>query len=244
MGPFAFTIYFINDSALDKMFREFRTVGHWHLPTPNFELLPFRFASYIILSLMLLHAYTCVLLFMVYCDFSNRLLKCIKAVTHQIGASSITNQRVVNSMLTNVCKLYIEQKVLNLILWDMLQLFSLCHLTIIVPFLIIGVYICIRFSQLITWLLYIPSVLATCIIAMCAIFIHIYASCLHEQSSAFLESVQKNILPFKTRHPYWRMKFRSFGKITVGALGWHFSQASLLPMSSFVLASTINLLLL
>ena len=191
IGPFAFIVYFINDPALDIMITEFRTFGHWHFTMPDYKLLPLRFAIYLHLILMFLHAYTCYLMFITYCDISNRLIKFIHALILQMGGSNIINKRIIDTTLTNVCKMYTEQKVLNLVLWEMLYIFSLSYIVVIVPFLIACIYICIRFSQLITWFLYFPSVFTTGILAICAIFILIYASCLHEQSCRLLESCQK-----------------------------------------------------
>ena len=244
IGPFAFNIYFVNDSALDTMIAEYRAFGKWNLPTPDIKLLFFRITVYFILFIMFLHAYTSFLMLIVYIDSANRLLRSIYTITLQMSAARITSKQVVNSMLTNICRMYIEQKVLNIFAWDMLQTFSLMYITLLVPFLMVSIYVCIRFSELIVWPLYIISVFTTGFLVVGLVFIHIHASCLQKQSCRFLESCRTKIIPVNTRHLYWRMKFRSLREIRVGAFWWHFSRTNLLPLGSYILTVSTNLLLL
>jgi len=244
MGPLALNIYFINDPRIDIMIQEFKNLGQWHLSAPDFKQLPLRMTVHLSLLLMFLHSYTTVLILIVYCDVSIRLIKFVHTTIIHLGSSKVTNKRIVNDMLTNVSQMYTEQKILNLVEWDMLQIFSLVYITIILPYLIVWVYICIRYSRLILWFLYLPILLTTSIVAMCVIFIHVYASGLYEHSYRLLNSFQKNIIPFNTCDPYWRKKFRSFRNIKVGVFWWKFSYANLLPMCSYVLTVIINLLLL
>jgi len=183
--------------------------------------------------------------FFVYFGFSNLLLRQMHIIPLQTGASRISNKRCGNNfVLTKVCKMYTEQSVLNLVIREMLKKILFSYSIIILPFLIVGVFMCIRFCKLVSWFFYIPGVLGTSILAVCAIFIHIYASCPHEQSCKFLKKFHKNIFPFQTRHSYWRLKLRCFRDIRVSAFWWYFSYANLLPMYSNVLSIIINLLLL
>jgi len=241
--PCTFVAYFLNDPGVDIMINDFITLGHCNLPTPDYKLLPFRIASYFIQFLMFINDFTYFLIFTIYCDFSKRQLKSIHANILQTKTSNITIKQFSDSMLKNICKMYIEQKILYFVERDMLQKFVIIDLTILVPFLIICVYVCIRFSQLFFWHLYITSVLATATLASCLVFIHISGGCLHELSSKLLESVQKYIIHFTNRRPYWKTKFRSFREIRVGFLGY-FSYTNLLLMCSYIVTATINLLLM
>jgi len=242
-GMVVLSLYVLKDLEMEAMTSQLKT-SYWHSAISDYKRIILLYALNLIALYMFLHAYTCVLMFITYCDYSNRQLNSIYNMTSQIAVSRMANKQIVNSMITKVCELYTKQRVFHLVVWDVLQAFSLVHLFILIPVLILWIYICIRFFAQISWFLYIPNVLSAELLCLCIILIHIFASCLHEHSCRILKNCQKNIVPFKTRHPYWKKKFRSLRDIRVGALWWYFSYANLLPMSSHVFTATNNLLLL
>jgi len=175
------------------MVNDLITLGRFNLPNPDYTILPLRVAIYLIQFIMFMNASTYFLIFTIYCHFSKRLLKSIHASTLK---TKIANNNIATRLLINVCKVYTEQKILNHVIHEMLQKFVLIYLIILILFFIVCVYVCIRFSKLIFWYLYILSVVATSNFALCLVFVHISGSFLHEQSNKLLESCQKNIIPF------------------------------------------------
>jgi len=206
-----------------------------------------------IYSLLFLHAYVALIIIAMYWDLTDRMLKfscdALSGIQTQLIAESRTGNniqkiRMLNSRLRHICQTFTHQRIMYAKMKQIIQAFVGIYITIVLPILILLIYVMLRLSPFLNWVIFICVLIVLILWTSMWANIYICSSSLYEHSNRFIKMGQTIGRLLKVGLPYWRAKFRSFRPIKIGTFGCHCSHANLLSTFSQFVHRTIKLLLL
>jgi len=235
LGPCLLIAFLVEDPTIETLLFTLGQ-GDWLL-SGNWKYWTCHVILFFTLFLLFLHAYTACLTFVIYCDLTHHFLLFI--------CESIQAKRphsIVSEKLPSIWATFIYQKLLNLIIWDLIQLSCLYYIMVVWPIFILLLYICFRFYSVLPFYIYILITLLALIACVLWAIMHILSSGPYERSAMFLKAGIR--LCELERYVYWKLKFRSSKSLKVGAFWWYFRFQNMLATLSEFLRATITLLLL